>query len=294
MFSNTTTAPSNNSSATNNNIDNFADFSQFKDNNQSTQQNSTDEFADFASVFSGLPQPQQLQQPQQFQQLQQPQLIQQQHLQQLQQPQLIQQPHLQQFQQLQQPQQFQQLQQPQQFQQLQQPQLQQPQLQPPQLQQPQQPNNLMNAMQATNPFLSNDIFQSDFQSQPLQPLQPLAPQTFAYQPSLLPTDNQLGQSGGSQNFENAFSNVDKQKSQTNNTWSDLTSNVNINVDNLLGTKYEKQTAPSMNQLAAGITNLNLSPTHSQSKVNYTQQRAQPIQPLIPQQTISEFYSLTFY
>ena len=148
----------------------------------------------------------------------------------------------------------------------------------------------MNAMQATNPFLSNDIFQSDFQSQPLQPLQPLAP----YQPSLLPVDNQLGQSGGSQNFEDAFSNVEKQKSQTNNTWSGLTSNVNINVDNLLGTKYEKQTAPTMNQLAAGITNLNLSPTHSQSKVNYTQQRAQPIQPLIPQQTISELYSLTFY
>lgn len=43
----------------------------------------------------------------------------------------------------------------------------------------------------------------------------------------------------------------------NNTWSDLSKNVNISVDNLMGSKYEKQTAPSMNQLAKQVNHLSL-------------------------------------
>ena len=46
----------------------------------------------------------------------------------------------------------------------------------------------------------------------------------------------------------------------NNTWSDLSKNVNISVDNLMGSKYERQTAPSMNQLANKVNNLSIGPT----------------------------------
>ena len=44
---------------------------------------------------------------------------------------------------------------------------------------------------------------------------------------------------------------------SNNTWSSYSSNVNINVDNLLAAKYEKHNAPTMNQLAANMGSLNL-------------------------------------
>jgi len=40
---------------------------------------------------------------------------------------------------------------------------------------------------------------------------------------------------------------------SNTTWGSLGNKVNIDVDNLLGSKYDKKTAPSMNQLAAGVT-----------------------------------------
>lgn len=43
----------------------------------------------------------------------------------------------------------------------------------------------------------------------------------------------------------------------NNTWSDLSKNVNINVDNLMGSKYERHSVPSMNQLAQKVNNLSL-------------------------------------
>lgn len=49
----------------------------------------------------------------------------------------------------------------------------------------------------------------------------------------------------------------------NNTWSSLPTNVNINVDDLLGSKYEKKVVPSMNQLATHLGNTNLTSPSAQ-------------------------------
>ena len=48
----------------------------------------------------------------------------------------------------------------------------------------------------------------------------------------------------------------------NNTWSDLSRNVNISVDNLMGSKYENKSVPSMNQLAQQVNHLTLGPLGS--------------------------------
>ncbi|XP_054167037.1 clathrin interactor 1-like isoform X2 [Oppia nitens] len=55
----------------------------------------------------------------------------------------------------------------------------------------------------------------------------------------------------------------------NNTWSDLSKNININVDNLLSTKFEKQNVPTMNQLARQVNNISIKPTTGQQPISLT-------------------------
>jgi len=50
-------------------------------------------------------------------------------------------------------------------------------------------------------------------------------------------------------------------SSQNNTWSSLASTVNIDVDDLMGTKNARTSAPSMNQLASNLSTVTISPTH---------------------------------
>ncbi len=119
-------------------------------------------------------------------------------------------------------------------------------------------NNLL-LMQSSNPFIDNNSSMAPLQTSPVTTanqfpdvMSPTIPfnQTFTVQSSPQ-TD--------------LFSNIDaKQRSDANNasvnnTWSDLSGNVNISVDNLLGSKYEKQSAPTMNQLAQGFNNLSFGP-----------------------------------
>lgn len=55
-------------------------------------------------------------------------------------------------------------------------------------------------------------------------------------------------------------NNNKSLAATGSTWANLASAVNINVDNLLGSKYETKPAPSMNQLAAARSTARVAPT----------------------------------
>jgi len=131
-------------------------------------------------------------------------------------------------------------------------------------------------------FLSDDLFSSLTPTTPTvfpptvvsSQLQTTVP--FAQQPPLLLLTAQIAQttlqptrpdslSGLSKNpnnidqISNNNSNTAKKASglPDNTTWSSLASKVNIDVDNLLGSKYEVKTAPSMNQLAAGVSGIGL-------------------------------------
>lgn len=80
---------------------------------------------------------------------------------------------------------------------------------------------------------------------PLNTLQPIAAATTV-------------SSTGNRSLENN----DTSSSATGSTWANLASTVNISVDNLLGSKYETKSAPSMNQLAAIKSTARVAPTAS--------------------------------
>jgi len=147
-------------------------------------------------------------------------------------------------------------------------------------------SNATGALPMTQPtssvnFLSDDLFSSPTPS--TTPIvfpptvvssQPQIAVPFAQQPPLLPLTAQIAQttlqptrpdslSGLSNNNINQASNDNSNTAKKasglpdNTTWSSLASKVNIDVDNLLGSKYEVKTAPSMNQLAAGVSGIGL-------------------------------------
>lgn len=98
---------------------------------------------------------------------------------------------------------------------------------------------------AINPFINPDpqpqhVFSLDTPLQPAKQHNNLNSGAFSQRP----TDLLFDSAPSSNNFD--FSSV------TPNTWTSLGGNVNINVDNLLDSKYAKTTSPTMNQLAAGV------------------------------------------
>lgn len=143
-------------------------------------------------------------------------------------------------------------------------------------------------------FLSDDLFSSSTTPIVFPPTvvssQPQTAVPFVQQPPLLPLTAQIAQttlqptrpdslSGLSKNQNNNNNQTSNNNSKTakqasglpdNTTWSSLASKVNIDVDNLLGSKYEVKTAPSMNQLAAGVSGIGLGSS-----------RASPISPSLP-------------
>jgi len=119
-------------------------------------------------------------------------------------------------------------------------------------------------MQTTNPFIDNDSPSLDpLQASPFMMTSPVMP-TNQFADVMTPTIpfNQPLTVQSSRPTD-LFSNNDMKQGNVannmsiNNTWSDLSGNVNISVDNLLGSKYEKQSAPTMNQLAQSVSNLSV-------------------------------------
>ncbi|CAG2102635.1 unnamed protein product [Medioppia subpectinata] len=113
-------------------------------------------------------------------------------------------------------------------------------------------------MQSTNPFGGTA---STLSSMPLSPLMSSNPMSGVLTPT--PTNAPMNASANSTDMFSSFDDKDVSASTNvsqNNTWSDLSKNVNINVDNLMGSKYEKQNAPSMNQLARQVNNLSVGPS----------------------------------
>jgi hypothetical protein len=140
-------------------------------------------------------------------------------------------------------------------------------------------------MQTSNPFIHNDSSMAPLQPSPVMTtnqfpavMSPTIPfnQTFTVQSSQ-PTD--------------LFSNIDANQrsdannASVNNTWSDLSGNVNISVDNLLGSKYEKQSAPTMNQLAQGFNNLSFGPQVYTQTNNF----GGGLSPVSPQRPITQSF-----
>ncbi|RWS12506.1 epsin-like protein, partial [Dinothrombium tinctorium] len=150
------------------------------------------------------------------------------------------------------------------------------------------------------PSLSQPISGVQTSNSLLQPISPFVSQQ-AVNPSvnLLTTNATLNQSQA-QRPNNLFctnSNINKAETSVvstinsgTNTWSNYMSNVNINVDNLLSSKYEKPVAPSMNQLAtnntSGVNFGSLSQPLSPMSHRTPQQPLTPMQPIISPNTLA--------
>lgn len=116
---------------------------------------------------------------------------------------------------------------------------------------------------STNPLSTAMSSFSSIGSSPLQSMgpPPVSP-TFQPMQPLLPTTNTTQQISKPSNLpldscNNVPSTKNNSESLSQNTWSGIGTNVNISVDNLFVSKYEKQNAPSMNQLAANMNTLSL-------------------------------------
>lgn len=141
-----------------------------------------------------------------------------------------------------------------------------PNVQVPQVSQVMPPIQPANSLLDSNPFAPVPAFTS--------PLQPTNQSSLLMQP---PFDQSLSsnQTNAAVDLFGTSGNPASDNDLANNTWSNIKGNLNINVDNLLESKYERSIAPSMNQLAAGVGNMNISGNLPQPRLPLSPGQTQP-------------------